>query len=87
MTKKSEPKAQPVEHVHLGHIEVAIWQNTSKDGKTYFTWQPYRKYSDAEGTLKRAKSFNKKDIDAVIVAIDMVKTKLDEFNSQQSKAA
>ena len=67
---KTENKADraPVKKVKVGAIEVAIWENSSKDGKKFFTTTMDRSYKTGEDWKKTA-SLRDADIPKAILAL------------------
>ena len=59
---------EPVKKVKVGGIEVAVWENTSKEGSKYFTTTMERNYKDGE-EWKKTNSLRANDIPKAILAL------------------
>lgn len=53
---------KPIETIRFGRIAVAIWKNSSEDGKTFTTFTAERTYTDPDGNVKSTTSFNRRDL-------------------------
>jgi hypothetical protein len=59
---------EPVKKVKIGGIEVAVWQNTSKEGNTFFTTTMERNYKDGE-EWKKTSSLRDNDLPKAVLAL------------------
>jgi len=59
---------KPVKSVKLGGIEVAIWENSSKEGNKFFTTTLERNYKDGEA-WKKTNSLRDNDLPKAILAL------------------
>ena len=59
---------EPVKKVKIGGIEVALWQNTSKEGNTFFTTTMERNYKDGE-ECKKTSSLRDNDLPKAVLAL------------------
>ena len=64
---KSEGRG-PVKKVKVGAIEVAVWENSSKDGKKFFTTTMDRSYKMGE-EWKKTGSLRNEDLPKAILAL------------------
>ncbi len=58
----------PVKKVKIGGIEAAIWENSSKDGKKFFTTTMERNYKVGE-EWKKTNSLRDSDLPKAILAL------------------
>lgn len=59
---------KPIKSVKIGGIEVAIWENFSRDGKKFFTTTLERNYKDGED-WKKTNSLRNNDLPKAILAL------------------
>jgi hypothetical protein len=59
---------KPAKSVKLGGIEVAIWENSSKEGKKFFTTTIERNYKNGE-EWKKTNSLRNEDLPKAILAL------------------
>ena len=59
---------EPVKKIKIGGIEVAVWENTSKEGNKFFTTTMERNYKDGED-WKKTNSLRVNDLPKVILAL------------------
>ena len=59
---------KPIKKVSVGGIEAAVWENSSKDGKKYFTTSMERNYKDGE-EWKKTGSLRTTDLPKAILAL------------------
>ncbi|MDD4467630.1 MAG: hypothetical protein WC290_01255 [archaeon] len=59
---------KPVKNVKLGGIEVAVWENSSKEGKKFFTTTIDRNYKVGED-WKKTNSLRDNDLPKAILAL------------------
>ncbi len=59
---------KPVKSVKLGGIEVAVWENSSKEGNKFFTTTIERNYKDGEA-WKKTNSLRNDDLPKAILAL------------------
>ena len=67
MKNKSEGNG-PVKKVKIGGIEVAVWENSSKEGKKFFTTTIERNYKSGED-WKKTNSLRNDDLPKAILAL------------------
>ena len=53
--------SQPVHKIQDGCLKVAIWRNTSTEGKTYYSVTPQRSFKDGDDTWRETESLNADD--------------------------
>ena len=58
----------PVKKVKVGAVEVAVWENSSKDGKKFFTTTMERNYKAGED-WKKTNSLRTDDLPKAILAL------------------
>jgi hypothetical protein len=58
----------PVKKVKVGAIEVAVWENSSKEGKKFFTTTMERNYKAGED-WKKTSSLRTDDLPKAILAL------------------
>ena len=63
---------QPIEKYTLGRLSLAVWENRSDDGETYYKVTLDRRYRDAQGTWQTTNAFGIRDLPALIVLIQHV---------------
>jgi len=59
---------KPVKSVKVGSVEVAVWENSSKDGKKFFTTTLDRNYKVGE-EWKKTGSLRTDDLPKAILAL------------------
>lgn len=59
---------KPIKSVKVGGIEVAVWENSSKDGKKFFTTTMEKNYKDGE-EWKKTNSLGLDDLPKAILAL------------------
>ncbi|MGI6589260.1 MAG: hypothetical protein ACOX1V_01190 [Candidatus Iainarchaeum sp.] len=59
---------KPVKSVKLGGIEVAVWENSSKEGNKFFTTTIDRNYKVGEN-WKKTNSLRNEDLPKAILAL------------------
>ncbi len=59
---------KPVKSVKIGGIEVAVWENSSKDGNKFFTTTLERNYKVGE-EWKKTNSLRDNDLPKAILAL------------------
>jgi hypothetical protein len=59
---------KPVKKISVGGIEAAVWENSSKDGKKYFTTTVERNYKDGDEWKKTA-SLRTNDLPKTILTL------------------
>ncbi|MCX6803220.1 MAG: hypothetical protein NTY48_01465 [Candidatus Diapherotrites archaeon] len=59
---------KPVKSVKVGSVEVAVWENSSKDGKKFYTTTLDRNYKTGE-EWKKTNSLNNDDLPKAILAL------------------
>ena len=66
----SEEKSNsgPVKKVKVGAVEVAVWENSSKEGKKFFTTTMERNYKTGE-EWKKTNSLRMDDLPKAILAL------------------
>lgn len=61
---------KPLEKFRSGSIEVAVWENTSKDGNKWYSISHKRGYKDADGNWKDSFNYNENDIPVLSLLLD-----------------
>lgn len=59
---------KPVKKITVGGIEAAVWENSSKDGKKYFTTTVERNYKDGD-EWKKTSSLRTNDLPKTILTL------------------
>ncbi|MBT4191911.1 MAG: hypothetical protein HOE11_01250 [Candidatus Diapherotrites archaeon] len=59
---------EPVKKIKIGAIEVAVWENTSSEGKKFFNTTMERSYKDGE-EWKKTNSLRDSDLPKAILAL------------------
>ena len=59
---------EPVKKIKIGAIEVAVWENTSNEGKKFFNTTMERSYKDGE-EWKKTNSLRDSDIPKTVLAL------------------
>ncbi|MFA5763685.1 MAG: hypothetical protein WC915_02645 [archaeon] len=59
---------EPVKKIKIGGIEVAVWENTSKEGNKFFTTTMERSYK-VEEEWKKTNSLRDNDLPKAILAL------------------
>ncbi len=59
---------KPVKSVKVGAIEVAVWENSSKDGNKFYTTTIERNYKNGE-EWKKTSSLRNDDLPKAILAL------------------
>ncbi|MEK6958626.1 MAG: hypothetical protein AABW59_01130 [archaeon] len=59
---------KPTKALKVGPVEVAVWENTSKDGKKFFSTTLERNYKDGE-EWKKTNSLRVDDLPRAILAL------------------
>jgi uncharacterized protein (DUF736 family) len=60
---------EPVKKIKIGGIEVAVWENTSKEGNKFFTTTMERSYKVGE-EWKKTNSLRDNDLPKAILALN-----------------
>lgn len=80
MKNKIEEKVRPVEHVKLGSIVAAIWENETTNGKRYnVTFS--RLYKGADGNWQSSESFGRDDLLTLAKVADDAHSRIFELSS------
>jgi len=61
MKKKQKNKKKPKMTISSGRVHANIWQNKTKNDKTFLNIELYRIYKDNEDNYKKTYSFSNKD--------------------------
>ena len=59
---------EPVKKIKIGGIEIAVWENQSKEGNKFFTTTMERNYKDGED-WKKTNSLRVNDLPKAILAL------------------
>ena len=59
---------KPMKSIKIGSVEVAVWENASKEGKKFFTTTMNRNYRDKE-EWKKTDSLRVDDLPKAILAL------------------
>ena len=62
----------PVNQLTVRGCHVAVWENTSSEGKEYRQCSVSRTYKDSEGNLKNGSSFSMSDIPNLVIALEEI---------------
>jgi len=68
MSESNTEHSAPVKKVKVGGVEVAVWENSSKDGKKFFTTTMERNYKVGED-WKKTSSLRTDDLPKAILAL------------------
>lgn len=60
---------QPIKKFHVGAVQAAVWENTSKEGNAFSTVSLARSYKDAKGDWQHTNSLNANDLPKAILAL------------------
>ena len=77
-TKTGESAKPPVFKLRDHALNVAGWERTTLDGKTFYNVTFERRYRDAEGNWKSSHSYNADDLLSLAKAADLAHTKIVE---------
>jgi hypothetical protein len=69
---------KPVKSIKVGSIEVAVWENASKDGNKFYTTTMERNYKEGEN-WKKTNSLRQNDLPKAFLALQ----KAFEFQSMK----
>lgn len=53
---------RPIETLRDGKLKIAVWENTSSKGETYYTMTPSKLHEDKDGRLQDRHSFSLGDV-------------------------
>lgn len=70
MSEKRKP-----ENIRIGGIQIAIWENTSKKGNTFYSTTIERNYKDGD-EWKKTNSLNTNDIPKAILGLQKAYEKI-----------
>ena len=68
------PKNEPAHRIRLGSVQAAIWENSVKGGRSFFSVTFSRAYKDEKGEWQSSESFNHGDLPALAKVADMACT-------------
>ena len=63
---------KPVKKIRIGTVCATVWENTSKDGKTFPNIHLERSYKDDAGEWKNTTSLRQSDLPAASLALSEV---------------
>ncbi len=78
-----EEKKKPAHSFRVGRLEVAIWDNPTKNNGVWFNTEFVRKYKDADGQNQESASFGFGDLLDLAKAADMA---FDWIHEQEMQA-
>lgn len=82
------PKARPVAKVRLGSVVCAIWQQTSSEGKTWYSASVERSYFDEKaGKWKSSNSFSRDEMLLLGKVASLANTRIYELQSRDRTEA
>jgi len=85
----TEQNNDPVHHIYVQGVRLAIWKKVSDKGKAFYTYKTQRAYKDEKGNVKYTDSFPMSMAQAERKAIDMAHTwslakQQEDFEAQKS---
>jgi hypothetical protein len=78
---------KPASQVKLFPISAAIWRNTTKDGKAFYSVTIERSYKDADGKWKSSDSLNESDLLLAGKVLDLAHTEVVKLRANDKQAA
>jgi hypothetical protein len=77
---------KPASKVSLYPVSAAIWRNTTKDGKAFYSVTFERSYKDADGKWKSSDSFNEGDLLLLAKAADQAHSEIVKLRANDKAA-
>lgn len=78
---------QPIDHVRLGAVQAAIWQNTDRNSIPRYNVTFERLYRDADENWKSTSSFGRDDLPLLAKVADHAHTRVFELQAADREAA
>jgi hypothetical protein len=78
---------KPAAQVKLFPVSAAIWRNTTKDGKAFYSVTIERSYKDADGKWKSSDSLNEGDLLLAGKVLDLAHTEVVKLRANDKQAA
>ncbi|MEO1279733.1 MAG: hypothetical protein AAFV77_12320, partial [Planctomycetota bacterium] len=78
---------KPIDHVRLGAIRAAIWQNTDSQGRIRYGTTFERGYVDQKGDWQSTTSFGRDDLLTLSKVADMANTRIHELQAEDREHA
>lgn len=77
---------KPIETLNLSPLSAAIWKNTTKEGKSWFSVTFSRNYRDEGGNWKSSDSFSGSDLLLLAKLADQAHTRAEQLRKAEGKA-
>ncbi len=81
----------PTKKFTVGGIQVAVWENQGKEGKSYYSISFEKRYMDKEGNWKSTTSLKANDLPKAVLALEkafeFVSLKEPSLDEKQEKLA
>ncbi len=79
--------SSPIKKFSVGGVQVAVWENQSKEGNQFYTVSLDRRYKDKDDEWKSSNSFKKNDLPKAVLALqkayEFLALKEPEIGSQE----
>lgn len=77
---------QPIDQIRIRNVRAAIWSNTTKEGRTFYSVTVSRSYRDADGNWKDTTSFSPTELLTLAKVADMAHSRIVDLISNSSDA-
>ena len=78
---------KPIDHVRLGAIRAAIWQNVDSQGRVRYHTTFERGYVDQKGDWQSTRSYGRDDLLNLAKVADMANTRIHEIQAEDREHA
>jgi len=86
-TQQPHESNKPIDHVRLGTIRAAIWQNTDSQGRVRYNATFERGYLDQKGDWQSSTSYGRDDLLNLAKVADMANTRIHEIQAEDREHA
>jgi hypothetical protein len=69
----------PVDHIRLGAVQAAIWQNLDREGRVRYGVTVEKRYRNGDGEWHSTSSFGRDDLPLLAKAVDSAHTRIFEL--------
>lgn len=78
---------QPIDHVRIGAVQAAIWQNTDRNQVPRYNVTLERLYRDADEKWQSTDSFGRDDLLVLAKVVDQAHTRIHELQAADREAS
>ena len=58
-------KRKPVKKIRVGNVNMSLWENKTKEGKTFFSITIQKSFKNSNGEWQNVNNFNKNDLSSL----------------------